>query len=151
MQFATYPLTPSPHQAAYRFVSRGPRGAIEKLIQFSLINQRGPLPMYNLAFGDAGTASDELNDLAVSDNGDAEQVLATVVAATQLFLADHPDALVYAEGSTPARTRLYRMGLTRLWAEIQTEVRLFGLLGDELEPFEPGRPYQAFIAQRKIT
>ena len=102
-------------------------------------------------FGDVGTDGDELNDLTVSANGDAGQVLATVVAATRLFLADHPDALIYAEGSTPTRTRLYRMGLTRFWTDMQTEVRLFGLLGDELEQFEPGRPYRAFIAQRKIT
>ena len=148
MQLAPYPLTPSPRQAAYRFVSHGPRGAIEKLIQFNLIGQSGPLPLYNLAFGDVGINSDELDDLAVSANGDAEQVLATVVAAVQLFLVNHPEALIYAEGSTPTRTRLYRMGLTHFWADIQTEVRLFGLLGDELEPFEPGRPYRAFIAQR---
>ena len=101
--------------------------------------------MYNLAFGDG---VESLNDLAVSDNGDTEKVLATVATAAEYFLRTHPAALLYAVGSTLARTRLYRSGFTRFLPRIQPEFLLFGVVDGEPEPFEPGRPYEAFIIQR---
>ena len=144
MKVDTYPLVGSPATATFRFVSQGPRGNIPKIIQFDLLNEGEPTPVYNLAFGDGIVT---INDLAVSDNDDANKVLATVAEAAEQFLIAHPDALVYAEGSTPARTRLYRIGLTRHLPIIRTQFLLFGILNGEPEPFEPGRPYEAFIAQ----
>lgn len=115
------------------------------MIQFERLNANEEVPVYNLAFGDGVEAID---DLAVSDNGDADKVLATVAAAAEQFMAEHPAALLYAIGSTPSRTRLYQMGLTRFLPSIRTQFLLFGILNGEPEPFEPGRPYEAFIAQR---
>lgn len=145
MKSDSYPLTSSPETATFHFISRGPRGDIPKLIQFELLSAE-PLPLYNLAFGDGTTT---LDDLAVSANGDTEKVLATVVMAVRLFLVDYPHALVYAAGSTPARTRLYRMGLTRYLTTFEAEIKLFGIIDGAPEPFEPNRPYEAFIAQRR--
>ena len=110
------------------------------------MSSASPVPLYNLAFGDG---TETMDDLAVSANNDTDKVLATVIAAADLFLAEHPGALVYATGSTPAHRRLYRMGLTRFLDVLRAEVLLFGVLDGEPELFEPGRPYEAFIAQRK--
>ncbi len=49
----------------------------------------------------------------ITDNGDSEKVLATVVGAIYMFTEQYPDAWVYAVGSTAARTRLYRMGINK--------------------------------------
>lgn len=144
MKSEIYSLIGSPATATFRFISQGPRGDIAKLIQFELLNDGEPVPVYNLAFGDG---TETIDDLAVSDNGDADKVLATVAAAAEQFLGEHPGALLYAIGSTPARTRLYRIGLVRSLPSIQTRFLLFGIINGEPEPFEPGRPYQAFIAQ----
>jgi hypothetical protein len=64
----------------FEFISEGPKGAIRKFIEF----QRTTEPdVYNLAFGDKHPGG--IDDLAVSDNGDTEKVLATVVAAVYTF------------------------------------------------------------------
>ena len=101
--------------------------------------------MYNLAFGDG---VESLDDLTVSGNGDTDKVLATVATAAEQFLRTLPTALLYAIGSTPARTRLYRIGFTRFLSRIQPEFLLFGIIENEPELFEPGRPYEAFVIQR---
>ena len=101
--------------------------------------------MYNLAFGDG---IESLNDLAVSGNGDTDKILATVATAAEQFLRMHPTAMLYAVGSTPARTRLYRSGFTRFLSRIHPEFLLFGIVNNEPELFEPGRPYEAFVIQR---
>ena len=62
-----------------------------------------------------------LDDLAISNNGDTEKVLGTVVAALYAFFDRHPGAIVYATGSTPGRTRLYRMGITKFYEEIKND------------------------------
>ena len=66
--------------------------------------------MYNLAFGDK-TSGHEFDDMIVTDNGDMEKVLVTVVAAVYDFTELHSEAIIIAEGSTKARTRLYKMGI----------------------------------------
>jgi hypothetical protein len=58
---------------------------------------------------------------------------------------------VYATGSTPARTRLYRIGITRFYEEIQLDLILFGRIGKEFYEFEPGTEYEGFLAQRKFN
>ena len=144
MKAEIYQLTTSPETTTVRFVSRGPRGEIPKIIQFELLSADEQAPVYNLPFGDG---IETIDDLAVSANGDTDKILATVAAAAEQFLTDHPKALLYATGSTPARTRLYRIGLVRSLPFVRTKFLLFGLINGGPEPFEPGRPYQAFIAQ----
>jgi hypothetical protein len=76
--------------------------------------------------------------------------LATVAAALYAFFDKNQDALVYATGSTPARTRLYRMGITRFYEEIQHDFYLFGRRNKEFFEFEIGKEYEGFLAQRKF-
>ncbi len=92
-----------------------------------------------------------LNDLAVTNNGDTEKVLATVVAALYTFMARYPFAFVYATGSTEARTRLYRMGITRFYKEMQVDFLLYGQIGDDFPEFELGTEYSGFLVERKIN
>lgn len=106
--------------------------------------------LYNLAFGDKDPETGELDDLAVSNNGDTEKVLGTVVAALYVFFDRNPEATVYATGSTPARTRLYRIGITKFYDEVQNDFFLYGKIGDKLYIFETGIDYEGFIAQRKF-
>ena len=62
----------------------------------------------------------------------------------------NPEAIVYATGNTPARTRLYRMGITKFYNEIQNDFYVHGQIGDKLYNFEVGKEYQGFVAQRKF-
>lgn len=130
----------------FEFVSEGPKGRLLKVIQFAEIDPEG---VYNLAFGDANPSTGELNDTVVSNNGDSEKVLATVVGAVQVFCQQHPGALVYATGSTPARTRLYQMGLNRFYSEIVKQFDLYGQRADDWDIFRKDVLYTAFAARLK--
>ena len=68
-----------------------------------------------------------------------KKVLGTVVSALYAFLSRNPEAIVYATGSTPARTRLYRIGITRFYDDIQNDFYLYGQIADKLFTFEIGK------------
>lgn len=133
---------------SYEFISEGPRGLIRKRIQFTLVNRN---QVYNLAFGDKDPVTGEIDDLAVSNNSDSEKVLATVVGAVYAFCERHPEAWIYASGSTSAGTRLYKMGIPKYYNEIKDDFDIFGQISGNWEPFEKGKDYTAFLAQRKTT
>jgi hypothetical protein len=76
--------------------------------------------------------------------------LGTVVAAVYAFFNKHPEAYVYATGSSDARTRLYRIGITRFYEQMIEDFYLYGQVGDEFYEFEIGKDYQGFLAQRKF-
>lgn len=89
MKLPKYQLKSGQELMSYEFVSEGPNGLIIKRIQFTLINQE---QVYNLAFGDKDAESGEINDLVISNNGDSEKVLATVIAAVYAFCDKYPKA-----------------------------------------------------------
>lgn len=145
MHLEAYTLEFGDSLLTFEFVSEGPKGRLLKVIQFVEIEPG----IYNLAFGDAEAVTGVLNDTVVSNNGDSEKVLATVVSAVYAFCQQYPEAVVYATGSTAARTRLYQMGLNRFLPAIVERVDLYGQQGDEWEVFQKEVPYAAFAARLK--
>lgn len=130
----------------YEFLSEGPKGKIQKLIQFTLVSQNS---LYNLALGDKNPETGEIDDMVITDNGDSEKVLATVVAAVYTFCSQFPQAWIYATGSTEARIRLYHMAINKYFEIVQKDFEIFGLTQSEWEHFIKGADYQAFVIQRK--
>ena len=106
----------------FKFVSVGSKGKITKIVEFTKISDN----FYNLGFGDLDEITGEASDLKVSNNGDAENVLATVAECINIFLKNHSESLVYATGSTDSRTRLYRIGITKYLDEISESYEIFG-------------------------
>lgn len=148
MNLDKYPLESNNDFTSFEFLSTGPRGSILKLIQFQKTRS---VNIYNLAFGDKKMHASDFNDLAVSNNGDTEKVLATVVDALYIFFEHYPDVSVAATGSTPARTRLYKMGITKFYAEMMLDFQLLGVIDGTLEKFEINRDYSAFLVKRKFV
>jgi len=146
MNLERYQLKAEDSLTTFEFVSVGPNGRIPKLIKFNDTNLKG---LYNLAFGDQDFDTGQINDLAISNNGDSEKVLSTVVAAVYAFTDYYPNSLIYATGSTKARTRLYRMGITKHLKEVTKDFYVYGLHNDEWEIFDKGIEYDAFLAKRK--
>lgn len=130
----------------FEFTSIGVKGKIPKLVQYSRTNYRD---LYNLAFGDKNIDTWEIDDLAISNNGDSEKVLATVVATLYAFFDKHPNAMVYATGSTKARTRLYRMGISKYYTETARDFEIFGERNKQWESFEKDTDYKAFLVRLK--
>ena len=116
MKLEKYPLETSKHLTVYEFVSFGSKGQIRKKIQFSETNLKN---IYNLAIGDTNEETGVLDDLAVSDNGDIEKVLSTVVASVLVFTEKNPDSIFYASGSSKSRTKIYQMGISKYFDEIE--------------------------------
>jgi hypothetical protein len=146
MKLPRYELVAEKTLRVFEFTSEGPRGQILKLIKFSETALKG---YYNLAFGDKDIEVGDIDDRVVSNNGDSEQVLATVVSAVYMFTEVHRDVWVYATGSTKARTRLYRMGITKYIDEVEKDFYVFGQLEGEWEEFKKDMDYTAFVVKRK--
>ena len=146
MKLPRYELKAEKTLMVFEFISEGKRGRISKLIKFSETTLNG---FFNLAFGDKDLVTGEINDTIVTDNGDSEQVLATVVSAVYSFTDKNKDAWVYATGSTKARTRLYRSGISKYFAEVKKDFLVYGLLDGEWHSFHKNVDYTAFLVRRK--
>lgn len=130
----------------FEFTSQGPKGQIPKLVKYSETNLKD---MYNLALGDKDIKTGQINDTIISNNGDSDMFLATVVSTVYAFTDKYPDVWIFATGSTKARTRLYRMGITKYVTEIKKDFQIFGLRDDQWEKFEKEVDYEAFLVRRK--
>ena len=146
MKLPKYPLKAEKSLMVFEFISDGPKGQIPKLVKYSETNLKD---LYNLAFGDKDLTTGEINDRTISNNSDSNMVLSTVVSTVYAFTDKYPDSWIFATGSTKARTRLYRMGITKYLLEIKKDFLVFGLRDEEWEKFEKEAEYEAFLVKRK--
>ena len=146
MKLPKYALASSESMMTFEFVSEGSKGLIHKLVRYQQTNLKD---LYNLAFGDKNLETGHIDDKIISNNGDSEKVLATVVATVYAFTDKYPNAWIYATGSTKARTRLYRMGISKFLKEVTNEFEILGELSDTWEEFEIGIEYDGFLVRRK--
>lgn len=146
MHYDQYEITPGDTALTYEFVSRGPKGDVKKIVMYS---QTGITNLFNLGFGDRNGVTGELDDRVVTNNGDSEKVLATVASTVFLFTNLFPNALIGAAGSTPARTRLYRILISNNLETIRRDFEVFGFLDGEWEMFSADTNYLAFLLKRK--
>lgn len=146
MKLGRYELKVGDNFITFEFVSEGPKGEVAKVVQFQQIDET---TVYNLAFGDFNSLTGELDDKIVTDNGDSEKVLATVVAAIYLFTEQYPGAWIFATGSTPARTRLFRMGINKYFDIANKDFYILGEQQEKFNWYQKGEDYQAFVVHRK--
>jgi hypothetical protein len=146
MKLPKYPLASSDKLMTFEFISEGQKGLIHKLVRYQPTNLRD---VFNLAFGDKDPSTGNIDDSVISNNGDSEKVLATVVATVYAFTDKYPDSWIYATGSTKARTRLYRMGITKFLSEVNEDFEVLGELNDEWETFRKNIEYEGFLVRRK--
>ena len=133
----------------FTFVSNGPKGQIKKMVQYI---ETGDPNIYNLAFGDL-LPDGRIDDHIKNDNKDRNKVLATVAITAYEFTARYPEKIVFFTGSSPERTRLYRMALTINLEKLSLDFEIFGatLQGKQyfIENFLKGKNYHAFAIRRK--
>ena len=141
-----YELKAGKSLTTFEFLSEGKKGKIVKVIQFQQMNIEN---LYNLAFGDKNLDTGKLDDQVITDNGDSEKVLATVVSAIYAFADRYPECWIYATGSNAARTRLYRMGINKYYEIVVEDFEIMGEFKNEWEKYEFGKDYQAFAVHRK--
>lgn len=145
MQLPKYRYKTNESFLDYEFVSEGPKGRINKVVRYLQVSDT----VYNLGFGDLDEDTGDISDTIVTNNRDSLKVLATVASTLYDFFSRYPDVLVLVRGSTPSRTRLYRMGITRNWSEISAGFQVWGYVADKWEPFTFRRSYEAFLVRPK--
>lgn len=133
----------------YCFTSVGPKGEIPIIVQF----KQTEIPEFvNLAFGNE-LPGGGLDHLARNGNNDRNKILATVAVAIIEFTNEHPNKIIFFSGSTPARTRLYRMAITLHLEELQKQFDVFGIFrsdsGTYSEEFRKEISYNSFAVIRK--
>jgi hypothetical protein len=149
MNLKPYKYSRSDTHLDYEFESTGPNGKIRKIVRYSPQNANG-ITYFNLGFGDLNPRTGKIDDLVTTNNRDRQKILATVAATLLEFTGHFPDAMVYAKGSTPARTRLYQMGISANWEEIEPLLYVYGFDQDKgWQPFRRKVNYQAFLVKRK--
>jgi hypothetical protein len=141
-----YETLPSEDCLAFKFESVSETKTIKKIITFTRIS--GGSNFFNLAFGDVKKDT-PMDDLIVSNNADLEKVLSTVLQSVVLFFKAYPKALLYIEGSTPVRTRLYRIVISKDLHEYQKGFNILGMIDEDVESFTRNRPYIAFVVTLK--
>jgi hypothetical protein len=147
MNYPRYEYSTEDELNIFEFDSIGSKGKVTKIIQYTEMSVKG---YYNLGFGDLDIETKEVNDEIVTNNGDGQKVLATVVSTVYAFTGKNPEAYVYATGSNDARTRLYRMGITNNLEELKKDFLVYGLRNDEeFETFIVGEDYLGFLVTRK--
>lgn len=134
----------------FKFISEGPKGKIQKVVQFIATSDAG---IYNLAFGDLlpnGGVDDHIKD----DNQDRNKILATVAATIYEFTARYPEKMVFFTGSTLGRTRLYRIALTTNSRELEEDYEIYGVNlvrgAYFAEPFVKMKEYSGLLIKRKF-
>ncbi len=142
-----YNVRTSPDVKAFEFDSIGPRGTVRKVVRYTEINIKS---FYNLGFGDKDPLTGFISDLSVTNNNDSKKVLATVAATLYAFTDSHPGATIIATGSTEARTRLYRIGISNNLTAIEKDFIILGLAETYWEPFRKNVTYGAFLVRRKL-
>ena len=134
----------------YDFYSEGPKGRIRKAIQYEFLQSADGIDYYNLGFDDYLEEEDDINDLSINDNQDRDKILTTVAFTALEFTSHYPNCKIFAKGSTPPRTRLYQMGISKHYTEISELFDIQGRIGPfNWEPFKTGQNYEAFLAKRK--
>jgi hypothetical protein len=109
MQYEKYnDVATSSDKLEFQFQSEGPNGIIEMVVQFTQTNNPD---IFNLAFG-VLKKDGAIDDVTTNNNKDRNKILATIAATVYEFTATYPDETVFFCGSTPERTRLYRMALS---------------------------------------
>src|SRR5688572_25534860 len=94
--------------SSFEFTSEGHNGSIRKKVLFTPT----ALPnVHNLAFGDVNEKG-ELDDLTISNNGDRNKILATILKVVERYTNRFPERYISFRGSTEHRTRLYRMAIS---------------------------------------
>lgn len=146
MQSEIYPnVSTRESYSIYEFSSVGNRGIILKRVIFSPTEYTD---VYGLILGNVNTY-DEIDEYTVSNNGDRNKILATVVNIISIYLNKYSERSIYFTGSTAARIRLYRMAITLNLEELSKEWIIYAQTDNGFIPFTKNMFTKGFLIKRK--
>lgn len=95
MNLERYQIQADREQKIFDFISFGSKGQFHKRVIFSETSNKN---LFNLSLADYDPKSGYLDYYNISDNGDRDKILATVVSCIYAFIAEYPDAFIYTIG-----------------------------------------------------
>jgi hypothetical protein len=105
--------------------------------------------LYNLALADV-MPNGTFSDTTQPRNQDTEKVIATVLQIIFQFFTKFPDKLIYFEGNSPERTRLYRIVISKEISKIQDYLKVYGVVNGQLEEYKRNKYYEAYVISKKM-
>jgi hypothetical protein len=131
--------------SVFEFFSIGNRGIIPKRIAFIPTEYEN---VYNLVFGDIDMEG-EINDYSISDNGDRNRILATVIHAIDTYLNVYSERIIFFIGSTKERTRLYRIAIGLNYERLSERFDIYCQTETGILPFHKNIQAISFLIRRK--
>ncbi|WP_409013372.1 DUF6934 family protein [Dyadobacter sp. CY343] len=144
MKHHYYPFEASLDYLSFDFVSCSESRKIRKRVEFVPIGAE----LYNLAFGDVNTYND-IDDQVITNNRDMEKVLSTVIHIIYVFLSVFPSRVLYFEGSTQSRTRLYQIVLKRERTNWGDMFEVYGMAEGRIRIFDNCINFESFLIKRR--
>ncbi len=135
----------------FTFISKGRYGNFTKIVVFEKLLIRNNT--YNLALGtllDNGKIDFE----SITNNGDRNKILATVVDIIFTFIQKYPEVDVFLTGSDNRRISLYQRAIIYGYDELIQRYNIYGDAStqddiNDFEPFDKDKKYSAFLIEKK--
>lgn len=140
-------ITQNDNVLQFSFTSEGDKGSIEKMIEFSpMQNNR-----WNLGFGDL--QDNDWVDSVVSNNNDMRKVLQTVANAVHAFFDIYKDHEILIMPVDRRRKLLYNRTFQQKWTEIDPifSVKAIDLnkVQPKIEEYTPKKIFDYFLITKK--
>ena len=120
----------------------------------AILYQETEIPfLYSLTLAEV-QQDGRLSTIINNSNADMEPTMATISNTIETFTAAHPRAVVGFMGNTDAKTRLYRIAISRDLDRFLERYLIWGVRSDngKRELFKPDQPYQYFfVSSRFLT
>jgi hypothetical protein len=145
MDLDKYNYTPGESDLEYEFISNGPKGSITKVVRYTQFKHDKTI--FNLGLGDKNEVTGFVDGSAISNNNDRDKVLATVASTVLDFMLRYPDCSIFIKGITPSRTRLYQMGISANFEELNKQFHISGFINGKWESFRKIVNYEAFLVE----
>jgi hypothetical protein len=104
---------------------------------------------FNLEFGDYNIRNDQLDDLAVTDNGDMRKVLKTVASTLEYFFDRFPGKMVRIDGSDQRRHAYYHKLIRDYYKFITPLYNVKGSINGSLRKFKAGMEYDFIVVTKR--
>lgn len=145
MDLEFYPFQADEDRLYFEFLSVSAERTIRKAVIFTPLSEHR---LFNLALVDVHPDG-SFCDQTISNNGDLETIMATVIQCVAQFFEFYPRADIYIQANTPARNRLYRIIISRELPRIKKYYEIYGTIDSVAEQFEPGREYRLYTIKLK--
>ena len=130
----------------YKFISRGPKGDILKLIVFKKIFIES---LYNLSLLDV-MQDGSLSDTTSSNNDDLRKILSTIIQVIGDYTYRFPERSIFFQGSDDGRRMtLYQKAITNHLFILEPDYLIVGIKDGKEEDFDPAETYDAILVKRK--